>query len=231
MSELDADQIKTGSLQLGDNMTEAQINEVIAAAEKKKKELREKRESEKGAYDDLKEEVVSENFAFLKLISEGLTESKDRVFDNFKDLLDLKKSILGLTDADMERQQTHTFSTKSGLRIIIGHNVIDGYDEELATAGVAKVNQWLDSQTTEENRVFVSIIRDLLRPNKDGVLKASRVIELGKRAKEIGDVQLIDAVGLLIESYQPKKTSTFVKASFKDSKGQTQWLALSMSQA
>ncbi len=212
-------------------LSEADKALLIEQLENEKKVKREKRESDKKDYEEIKEGVVTDTFAFLKEVSDDLTASKDEVFKAFDGLLSIKKSILNLSDADMEKQQTHTFSNSKGITITIGNNVVDGYDPELLTAGVAKVNNWLDSKTTDENQVFVGMIRDLLRPNKQNVLKASRVLELGKRAKEIGDVELIEAVELLMESYKPVKTSTFVKASFKNEKGKQQWLALSMSMA
>lgn len=219
-----------GNLTLG-VMTEEQINEVIAAAEMKKKELKEKREEDKKAFNELKETTVTEMFDFLQDVSFDICSAKRRVFDNFADLLNMKQQVYGLNDEDFEKQQSHTFTNEAGVSIKIGHNVIDGYDDDLLNAGTMGVNKWLDSKTTPESAVFVSMIRDLLRPNKEGVLKASRVLELQNKAREIGDSMLIKSVEMMVEAYRPVKTSSYVKASFKDKKGQIQWLALSMSQA
>lgn len=206
-----------------------QIKEQLDADAKKKAD---ERKAAKIIYDEMRHDIVSDTFTYLQSVSKNLTEAKKNVFDSFQTLLELKKEVYGIADDAFELQQTHTFSNNDNtMSIIIGHNVIDAWDMELVNAGVSAVNNWLSEKTNEDNKPFVKIIRDLLRPNKDGVLKASRVLELGKNAKEIGDKHLIDAVDMIQEAYKPQKTSTFVKALFKDDKGNSQWLALSMSQA
>lgn len=211
--------------------TEDELNEIIAKAEQKKKEMAQQRAADKQAYNDLKEETVTHVFHFLSGISETIGKAKERVFENFKDLLDMKMSVFELSDEDMLKQQSHTFTNEAGQSVKIGHNVVDGYDEELLNAGTQGVIRWLESKVTPENKVFIGMIRDLLRPNKEGVLKASRVLELANKAREIGDTALIKSVEMMVEAYKPVKTSSYVKASYKNEKGETVWLALSMSQA
>lgn len=188
--------------------------------------------AQRQCYDELKDEVIAKEFHNLQLLSSDIGDSKQAIFKSFETLLKMKQELYNITDEQMELQQSHTFTSTDGRRsIMIGHNVVDGWDQEMVTAGVGKVNDWLASKATKDTEMFISIIRDLLRPNKDGVLKASRVLELGKKAREHGDGALIAAVDMLQDAYKPIKTSAFVKASFKNDKGENQWLALSMSQA
>ena len=64
--------------------------------------------------------------------------------------------------------------------------------------GIDKVNDWLGKLAKDdESAILVGFIRDLLKPNKDGVLKANRVLELSKKADEIGDKELIEAVKII----------------------------------
>lgn len=197
-----------------------------------KRRKAEERKAAKLTYDELKNDVVDTVFDYLGGISKGLTEAKQHVFNDFKTLLEMKQELYEISNEAMEKQQSHTFSSQDNSKgVTIGYNVVDGWDGELVTAGVDRVNRWLDSKTNEENRLFVGLVRDLLKPNKDGMLKASRVLELGKKAREIGDTALVEAVDLLQDAYKPVKTSTFVKAYFKNEKGETLWMALSMSQA
>jgi len=107
--------------------------------------------------------------------------------------------------------------------------VVDGWDTDLANAGISGVNDWLAKRITEESKPFIDIIRDLLKPNKDGLLKAPRVLELHNQAEKIGDRELIEKVSMIKEAYRPAKTTTFVKAKFKDADGNNKWLSLSMS--
>jgi len=75
----------------------------------------------------------------------------------------------------------------------------------------------------------VGMVRDLLKPNKEGVLKANRVLDLTRKADELGDPELIEAVKIIRDSHRPDRTSTYVKAMYKDEKGERQYLGLSMS--
>jgi len=201
------------------------------------KQIREKEKAEKAAklqmqndYEQLKEVQVRETFGALQKLSANLEREKNDVFAQFGSLLKMKQELYGLSDAQMGDQQSHTFTSADGqVSIIIGSNVIDRWSDDINT-GIMKINNWLDKLVFDENsKQMVAIIRDLLKPNKDGVLKANRVLELSKRANEIGDQELITAVDFIRDCYRPSKTSTYVKAKYLDENKQTQWLALSMS--
>jgi hypothetical protein len=200
-------------------------------AEKKRTE-KEKELQDREALKQLTNNFVESFFPKLVGIAENLTLSKGEVFDGVRDILYLKKSVYKMTDEAWDNQQTHTLSSSDHEKsIIIGHNVRDGWDTDLAAAGVDGVNRWLSGKMNESNKDLVEMIRDLLRPNKDGLLKANRVIELYNRAVKIGDENLIACVQKIQEAYIPQKTTSFVKAKYKDENGQDVWLNLSMSNA
>jgi len=155
---------------------------------------------------------------------------REQVFNNFDDVLSLKQIVFSLTDEQMERQESHTFTSSDGqLSIIIGNNTVDRWDETV-DVGITRVNEWLKSMAKdEESGKLVSFIHDMLKPNKDGVLKASRILDLSKKAAEFGDKKLIEAVELIREAYRPSKTSQYIKVKMKGDKGQDVYLPLSMS--
>lgn len=187
---------------------------------------------QKEAYDELKESCIVELFDFLNGISSSLKEGKKRVFNAVEPLLELKKELHGLTVEDLARQQSHTFTNRKATQsIVTGYNVIDGWDEDLTAASKARIDKWLTSKINKDNEMFVSMVRDLLNATGDGKLKASRVMELHNKAKQFGDRELIEALDLLQQGYKPVKTSTYVKAKYKDEKGIWRWVELSMSQA
>ena len=64
---------------------------------------------------------------------------------------------------------------------------------------------------------------------KDGVLKASRVLELEKLANKVNNVEFTDGLRIIKEAYKPAKTCQFVTVKYKDSNGVEQTLPLSMS--
>jgi hypothetical protein len=209
-----------------------ELASIEAQLEEKKRTEHEVKVQERETLKQLQHEFVEKFFPKLTEIAGNLTLSKAEIFDSTSDILSLKKQVYGTSEEAFEKQQTHTLSNqKCDKTIIIGNNVVDGWDTDLVAAGVDGVNKWLTGKLTDSNQDLVDMIRDLLRPNKDGMLKANRVIELYNRAVKIGDSELIEHVQTLQEAYTPKKTSTFVKAKYKGENGQDIWLNLSMSNA
>lgn len=210
-------------------LSEVQKDELYLQLENDKKARLEAVKRERDNYQQLKGSQVEATFEELQNISGLLSEAKRKIFGDFAALLQMKKDLFGMTDEEMAAQQGHSFTTADGtLTVIIGHNVIDSWDETV-NVGQAKVNAWLEKQLDSTNATLISIIRDLLKPNKDGVLKASRVLDLSRKAYELGDKELIEAVDIIRDAYRPAKTTDFVKAKFKNEKGEQVWLPLSMS--
>lgn len=198
------------------------------AAEEKAEKAKEKKQRED--YEGLKEAQVSETFKMLQDVSGALEIAKADVFNQFGSLLKMKKELFDLTDAQMELQQSHTFTSATGnVSIVIGSNVIDRWDDEVGV-GIGRITAWLDKLSTDARSAqMVGIIKDLLKPDKNGILKANRILDLSKKAAELGDKELIDAVNFIRDCYRPSKTSTYVKAKYTDEDGKIVWLPLSMS--
>ena len=206
-----------------------QLKKQLAAEEKAEKQ---KRDQDRETLKVLQDEFVTKFFPKLVEVAKTLTLAKAELFENAATILALKKSVYGLTDEAMEKQQSHSISTLDFEKtIILGSNTVDGWDMDLATAGIDGVNNWLTSKLNDDNKELVEMIRDLLKPNKDGVLKANRVLELSTRAAKIGDQTLIGEVDKIREAYRPEKTTTFIKAKMKSDIGKDIWLNLSMSNA
>ena len=207
-----------------------EIGRQLAEEEKQKKA---KRRDDREALKQLKDEFVSAFFPKLIEISDILAASKTEIFEAANNIVSFSKDIDGISDEEMELQQSHTISTSSfDKTIIIGSNVVDGWDEDLARSGVDGVNKWLVSKmdvSDGEKQKLYSAIRIFLRPNKEGVLKASRIMEMKTWANEMGDIVLIDSVEKIQEAYRPKKTTTYVRAKYRDENGQDVNLNLSMS--
>lgn len=178
-------------------------------------------------YEDLKSKQVNETFDVLKEISDDLEYVKVEIFNEFGAVIGMKAELYKLTPDDLEVQQSHTFTNaENNKKIIVGTNVIDRWSDDVGI-GIEKVNKWIDSKVTNpEDR---KTIRALLKPNKVGILKANRVLDLSKHAAERGDKELIEAVDFIRDQYRPEKTSTYVKAKYLDANGIWQYLPLSMS--
>ncbi|MGE4589831.1 MAG: DUF3164 family protein [Acidaminococcaceae bacterium] len=213
-----------------DQLTPQQIEDLTKKLKEKQQLEADKRRRDREAYEELKDMAIRESFQLLNNLSKMIMEVREQVFNNFDDVLSLKQIVFSLTDEQMERQESHTFTSSDGqLSIIIGNNTVDRWDETV-DVGITRVNEWLKSMAKdEESGKLVSFIHDMLKPNKDGVLKASRILDLSKKAAEFGDKKLIEAVELIREAYRPSKTSQYIKVKMKGDKGQDVYLPLSMS--
>lgn len=218
------DKINLGAL------SAAEREQLMQQLNEERKRDDERQQAEREAYDGMKDDAVRHTFGMLLDASEKLKAVKEKVFAEFEQVMGLKKDLFKLTDEQMLSQGSHTFTTDDGqMSIIIGSNIIDRWDETTGV-GVKLANDWLTKQMSDEKSAFlIGLVRDLLKPNKDGVLKASRVLDLSKRAAQHGDAELIRAVNIIRDGYRPAKTTTYVKAKFKDNMGSDVYVPLSMS--
>jgi hypothetical protein len=211
-----------------ENLSADELEALEAQLAQKKKEKKEKERQEREAFKQLQHEYVEQNFCKLQDVEKNLSTIKAELFENVESILAMKKEVYGIDD----KQQSHSISNIACTKtIIVGHNIVDGWDTDTAAAGVERVNQWLTKKLNDNNADLINIIRDLLKPNQEGILKANRVLELRNQAEKLGDQELISAVAVIQEAYRPKKTTTFIKAKYRNEHGQDVWLNLSMSNA
>ena len=152
-----------------------------------------------------------------------LSQVKKAVYEDFKTALEMKAELFGVK----ENQQTHTFTTAEGLTITIGHRVTDNFDDTVH-AGIEKVKGYISKLLQEKRAELEELINLLLKKDKNGNLKASRVLELERIAEKINDEELKDGVQIIKEAYKPTKTSTFIEAYYKDEQGKKVYLPLSI---
>jgi len=209
-----------------ENLTQEQLAELEAKIEARRTAAAQKVQEDRSAYKKLVSEVVNELWAKLENVSGVMVTTKNLVFSSFEKALELKKEAYSIKDD----QQSHTFTTEDGKRsITIGHRVVDRYDETV-TAGIGKVKEYVKSLAKDDDSAaLVETILNLLKPNKDGVLKASRVLELEKLANRVNNDEFTDGLRIIKEAYKPMKTCQFVTVKYKDENGVEKTLPLSMS--
>ena len=81
----------------------------------------------------------------------------------------------------------------------------------------------------DETARLVNIIGSLLRTDKNGNMKPSRVLELSKLAMDINDEGFTEGVKIIQAAYKPRRTRTFITAWLNLENGGKQYLNLSMS--
>ncbi|PTN08065.1 hypothetical protein C8N47_111105 [Mangrovibacterium marinum] len=208
-------------------LTPEQRRQLMADLEAEEQAKKAAEQKLKEDYAALKNDQVNETFGRLRMLEIGIKAEKTDIYEQFQTLMAMKMEIFGLTDADIEMQQSHTFTNDAGTHsIILGSNVIDGWTDEVGI-GIDAVNKWIDAKITDPKAH--GLLKAMLKPNKDGVLQANRVLDMAKEARKIGDKELIEWVVFIQDQWRPVKTSTYVKAKWRDTNNKWQWLALSMS--
>lgn len=201
------------------SLSDRQIREELARRAKAK-------ETQNQAYKDLVLESLPAVHQKLQTLSENIAKTKAEVYADLRALVGLK---FGAYDVKSD-QQSHTFSDDK-CTITIGYNVNAGYDDTVFM-GVAKVREFISAQVKDEATAkLVNQINRLLKINKDGNLDPKRIMELRQMANEYNDANLIEGVQIIEDAYQPKRSSWFIKASFKNEQGIEQHLPLSIASA
>lgn len=206
------------------NMTDEQkANLKKQILEEEAKEKAERKAKVEG-YKSLVDETVIKAMEKVKGVSNQITTVKKEVFDDFKSILELKAELYGVK----ENQQSHTFTTTDGkISITLGYRMLDSFDDTVH-AGIEKVKNYIYKTVQEENTHLLEIVNLLLKKDKNGNLKASRVMELEKIAGNINDTELSEGVQIIKEAWKPQKSKTFIEAYYKDENGNKINIPLSM---
>lgn len=173
------------------------------------------------SYKRLVSDTVVESFPHLENLSAAMAATKELVRSNFDAVLELKAELYGVK----EGQQSHQFTSDDDtLRIRMGYNMVDSYDDTVET-GIALVRNYINSLATDEkSKTLVDMVSKLLAKDNKGTLKASRVLQLQQMADKIGDTQLIDGVKIIRQAYKPVQSKSYIRAEYKNDKGV--WISL-----
>ena len=209
-----------------ENMTEEERREYEEfRAMKAKKAAEEKNRQMREQYLSMVDEQIDTSIEELERLSGQISATKSRVMDNFKTVLELKREVISTKNFDAQR--SHTFTNSEGTkRITLGVYTLDGY-ADTAEDGIQKVKDYITSLARDENsQMLVSAVLKLLSKNQQGMLKASRVIQLRKMAEQSGSEEFMEGVRIIEESYRPVPSKTFIRADIKGDNGE--WKPISL---
>lgn len=211
-------------------MTQQEIDEFNAfKAAKEKQEMIKTEKKKRDQYTELVDEKIEKIIPELASMSAELSALKSRVHREFEEILKLKSEIMqGATDEN----KTHTFTNLAGtMRITLGAYYIDSYLDTV-DSGIAIVKDFLGSLSRDENsRLLVRAVMKLLSRDKEGTLKASRVLQLRKMAEETQDSRFLEGVKIIEEAYRPVQSKTFIRAEYKNPQGEWTNIPLGMTEA
>ena len=211
-------------------MTAAELKEFEAyKAAKAAQQAKEERKKNLNTYNAMIDEQVNETIPELQSVSEQLSMVKKAVFDNFQSLLDMKKDVLKMTS---NGQRSHTFTSSDGkMRIELGVYQLDNY-RDTVNDGIAMVKEYITSLAeSDETRALVDMVLKLLSKDQKGNLKASRVLQLRQITEEVNNERFTEGVEIIMNSYAPTPSKTFIRAFVKDDKGEWKGIPLSITDA
>lgn len=199
-------------------------------AAKAKKAAEEKARADREQYRQLVDDEIERSIPVLEEISGRIKESKQRVMDNFKTILEMKGDLF--KTKLKEDQRSHTFTNSKGnKRITLGVYVTDGYRDTVED-GIAIVKEYIESLAKDDKtRSLVSMVLRLLARDAKGTLKASRIVQLRKVAMETGEDRFMEGVRIIEESYQPEVSKQFIRAEIKNENGMWKPIPLGMTES
>lgn len=199
-------------------------------AAKAKKAAEEKARADREQYRQLVDDEIERSIPVLEEISGRIKESKQRVMDNFKTIMEMKGDLF--KTKLKEDQRSHTFTNSKGnKRITLGVYVTDGYRDTVED-GIAIVKEYIESLAKDDKtRSLVSMVLRLLARDAKGTLKASRIVQLRKVAMETGDDRFMEGVRIIEESYQPEVSKQFIRAEIKNENGMWKPIPLGMTES
>lgn len=193
-------------------LTDADKAALLEALEAEKAEKQNKVKAEREGLKKLTDESIKECFDILSGVSSNIADAKAKVYDTLNTVIELKRNIYNST----KEQYSHTFTNAEGnLRITIGYNVIDDFDDS-ATAGIDGVNQFLTTLGVDTNsKMLVKMAKQLLAKDAKGNLNARKVMQLAKMANESGHKSFIDNVQIIVDAYRPIKSKIYIIAKYR----------------
>lgn len=196
-------------------LTDEQKAELFKQVELEKEKVEKERLDRITEYKSLVNSSVKEKFKLLLALARSIQNIKKEVFEDFSTIVEMKEELFKVK----ENQKSHTFTSEDGkFSITIGNRQVDNFDDTVH-AGIEKVKNYIKRITGGQRQELEDLINLLLKKDKNGNLKANRVLELEQIAKRINDIELSEGVNIIKESYKPVKSSTFIEASYKDENG------------
>lgn len=211
------------------HLTGEEYQEYLEMKRKKQQaELKAKRKADLEAYRMLVDTTLVDVVDILREKSNDLAKTKAYVLDLFREVIEMKQEVVGVKEGG---QFSHTFTdSNSTVRITVGYNTVDGYLDTV-NEGIAMVKEYIESLGSDENsQTLVQMILQLLSTDRQGNLKASRVVQLRKYANESGNERFVEGVELIESAYTPQKTKQYIRLEVKDSTNAWTTIPLSLTE-
>lgn len=197
--------------------------------EQARKAAADKAKKDRETYGQMVDEEIERTIPMLMELSGGIRTTKERVMDNFRQILDMKAEVLKRTK---DGQKSHTFTNSEGnKRITIGRCVVDGWRDTVED-GIAIVKESVIGLIKDdETKALVNQIMRLIARDQAGNLKANKVLQLDKLAAELKNERLNEGIAIIKESHIPNFSKTYIRAEYQDANGMWRYIPLGMTEA
>jgi len=184
--------------------------------QKAEQEQKLKQAEDRQAYKKLVDETLDEAFPDVLKVSETLTECKKYIRNAFSKALELKAQVFDVKPDQRSNMFTHS---DGKCRVVLGEHELDAWDDTI-NEGIAKVKTYIASLAKDtDSQMLVNAIMKLLSKDKEGNLRASRVMQLEQMARESGNETFTDGVRIIKEAHRPTVSKTYIRAERKDENG------------
>lgn len=210
------------------NLSAADKAKLLKELEAEQKSANERIKKERQSYKLTVDKKVKAILPVLQKVSKSIADAKRYTYKSLESLIKLKTELYDREDD----QYSHSFSSSDGeVTIIIGCNVIDGWDDTV-NIGIGKVMDYLKTMVKDkDSKDLVETVTKLLSKDNKGNLKASRVLQLKQFAEKRGNKEFTDAINIIQEAYRPVRSKEFVRCIIKNEKGENMILPLSITEA
>ncbi len=197
-------------------------------AQKAKKAQEAQRKQDRETYKKLVDETIDGVFPSVLDISKSLTLAKKGIRESFQKALELKAQVFEVNPDRRSNMFTHSDGKH---RIVLGEHELDAWDDTV-NEGVAKVKEYIGSLAKDpESKMLVNAVMKLLSKDKEGNLRASRVMQLEQMASDSDNETFIDGVRIIKEAHRPTVSKTYIRAECKDENGAWTTIPLGITEA
>ena len=198
-------------------------------AEQERKAAADRAKKDREIYSQMVDEEVEQAIPILRELSGDIRSVKERVIDNFRQILEMKADVFKRTK---DGQKSHTFTNSTGdKRITIGRCVVDGWRDTVEDGIAIVKDAVIGLIKDDETKALVNQIVRLIARDQDGNLKANKVLQLDKLAEELNNERLNEGIAIIKEAYIPNFSKTYIRAEWKDDNGIWRYIPLGMTEA
>lgn len=176
---------------------------LMAEAKEELKKEEQLKKAERKKYKEIASEEVEALFVKMKTACTQMRDLKIEIYNSIQALIASKKEVFDVNGD----QKTHTLSTLDGSkRIVVGYRDLIEWDGTEG-AGVEKVMTYLSSLGKDEkSNILFKMVTTLLRPDRNGNLNPTKIIELAKMADEINEPEFTDGVNIIRQAQRVGKS-------------------------